>query len=156
GRRIWLVSGSIAYARVPHEHWEVRIQTAKAAGLNCIATPVFWNRHEPRPGQFDFKGDNDLRRFISLIGEAGMDCILRPGPFIGQEWDLGGLPPWLLGVKGIKLRVSNGPYLEACSRYLTAVANQVRDLQVTSPGKPGPIVLVQNESAWTCGDDAQA
>lgn len=156
GRRIWLVSGSIHYARVPHELWEERIHAAKMAGLNTIETPVFWNRHEPRPGQFDFKGDNDLRRFITLIGQAGMYCILRPGPFIGQAWDFGGLPPWLLGVKGIKLRVANGPFLEACSRYITAVANQVRDLQVTAPGKPGPIVLVQNESFWTCGDDTLA
>lgn len=156
GRRIWLVSGSIPYSRVTHEHWEERIHAAKLAGLNTIETPIFWNRHEPRPGQFDFKGDNDLRRFITLVGQAGMYCILRPGPFIGQGWDLGGLPPWLLAVKAIKLRVSNGPFLEACSRYITAVANQVRDLQVTSPGKPGPIVLIQNECGWTCGDDTAA
>jgi beta-galactosidase len=155
GKRVWLVSGSIHYARVPHEYWEDRIHAAKAAGLNTIETPVFWNRHEPRPGHFDFKGDNDLRRFVTLIGQAGLYCILRPGPYIGQGWDLGGLPPWLPGVKGIKLRMSNGPYLEACSRYITAIANQVRDLQVTSP-KPGPIILVQNEEAWTCGDDAAA
>lgn len=160
GRRIWLVSGSIHYARIPSEHWEERIHAAKLAGLNTVETPVFWNRHEPRPGQFDFKGDNDLRRFVQLIGRAGLYCILRPGPFVGAEWDFGGLPPWLTGVKGIKLRVANGPYLEACSRYLTAVVNQVRDLQVTSPGKGtspgGPIVLVQNEAGWTCGDDQQA
>lgn len=160
GRRIWLVSGSVHYARIPSEHWEERIHAARVAGLNTIETPVFWNRHEPRPGQFDFKGDNDLRRFVQLIGQAGMYCILRPGPFVGQEWDFGGFPPWLAGVKGIRLRVANGPYLEACSRYLTAVVNQVRDLQVTSPGKGntpgGPIILVQNESNWTCGDDQQA
>lgn len=156
GRRIWLVSGSIHYARVPHEQWEQRIHAAKLAGLNTIETPVFWNRHEARPGQFDFKGDKDLRRFVQLIGQAGMYCILRPGPFIGQNWDCGGLPPWLMGVKGVKLRVANGPFLEACSRYLTAVAGQVRDLQATSPPKGGPVVLVQNEEGWTCGDDAAA
>ena len=156
GRRIWLVSGSIHYARVPHELWEQRIHAAKLAGLNTVETPVFWNKHEARPGQFDFKGDKDLRRFVQLIGHAGMHCILRPGPFIGQNWDFGGLPPWLPGVKGVRLRIANGPFLEACSRYLTAVSGQVRDLQATSPGKGGPIVLVQNESAWTCGDDAAA
>jgi hypothetical protein len=156
GRRIWLVSGSIQYARIPHELWEQRIHAAKLAGLNTIETPVFWNRHEPRPGSFDFKGDNDLRRFVQLIGAAGMYCILRPGPFIGQQWDFGGLPPWISGVKGVKLRVANGPFLEACSRYLTAVSGQVRDLQATAQGKPGPIILVQNESSWTCGDDAAA
>lgn len=156
GRRIWLVSGSVHYARVPRDQWAQRIHAARAAGLNTIETPVFWNRHEPRPGQFDFKGDNDLRYFIQLIGQAGMWCILRPGPFVGAEWDFGGLPSWLLSAKGVKLRVANGPFLEACSRYLTAVADQVRDLQVTSPGKSGPLLLIQNESSWTCGDDHQA
>src|SRR5678816_885241 len=156
GKRIWLVSGSIHYARIAHEQWQDRVHAAKLAGLNTIETPVFWNRHETRPGHFDFKGDNDLRRFVQLIGQAGMYCILRPGPFVGQLWDAGGLPPWLTSVKGIKLRAANGPLLEACSRYLTAVSGQIRDLQVTSPGKPGPIVLVQSESGWTCGDDAAA
>jgi beta-galactosidase len=156
GRRIWLVSGSVQYARIPREQWAQRIHAAKMAGLNTIETPVFWNRHEPRAGQFDFKGDNDLRHFLQLVGQAGMWCILRPGPFIGAEWDFGGLPSWLTSVKGIRFRVNNGPFLEACSRYLGAVADQVRDLQVTSRGKPGPLLLVQSESFWTCGDDQQA
>ena len=33
--------------------------------------------------------------------------------------------------------------------------DQVRDLQVTAPGKGGPILLLQNESGWTCGDDKE-
>ncbi|MFN0131444.1 MAG: beta-galactosidase [Phycisphaerales bacterium] len=156
GRRIWIVSGSIHYARVPRDAWESRIHAAKLAGLNTIETPVFWNRHEPRPGHFDFSGDNDLRHFVQLIGQAGMQCILRVGPYIGVDWDFGGLPAWLGGIEGLKLRTANGPFLEACSRYITAVADRVRDLQVTSPGKGGPIILVQNESSWTCGDDKLA
>jgi hypothetical protein len=163
GRRIWIVSGSLHYARIPREHWEDRIHLAKQAGLNTIDVPVFWNRHEPRPGHFDFTGDNDLRQFVQLIGQAGLYCILRPGPYIGEDWDFGGFPVWLTSLKDVRLRASSGVYLEACSRYLNAVADKVRDLQVTSPGKAGPggvgggpIILVQNESQWTCGDDRQA
>jgi hypothetical protein len=155
GRRIWLVSGTIHYARVNRAHWEERILAARAAGLNCIDVPVYWNRHEARPGQFDFTHENDLKHFISLIHAAGLYAILRPGPFIGEDWDFGGLPPWLRSIKNIRFRTSNGPYLEACSRFITAVADQVRTLQVTSP-KPGPIVLVQNEAGWTCGNDKEA
>lgn len=154
GRRIWIVSGAIHYARVPAESWEARIHAAKMAGLNAVETPVFWNRHEARPGQFDFEGDNDLRRFVELVGEAGMWCILRPGPFVGSGWDFGGLPAWFLEGDTLQLRTNAGPFLEACSRYISAVAGQVKDLQVTSPGDGGPILLVQNESKWTCGDDA--
>ncbi len=164
GRRIWLVSGSVPYARIPHEYWAERIHAASVAGLNTIETPVFWNRHEPRPGHFDFKGDNDLRQFVQLCAQAGMYCILRIGPFVGQDWDFGGLPPWLTAVKNIKFRAMNGPFLEACSRYISAVSDQVRDLQITTPGKGphafngagGPIVLLQAESQWTCGDEAAA
>jgi hypothetical protein len=157
GRRIWLVSGTIHYPRVNRQHWEERIHAAKTAGLNCIDVPVYWNRHEPRPGQFDFTHENDLKHLVTLIHAAGMFCILRPGPFIGEDWDFGGLPPWIRSVKNLtKLRSASGPFLEACSRYLTAVVDQVKNLQVTSPGKPGPIVLVQNEANWTCGDDKEA
>ena len=153
GRRIWIVSGTIRYSRIPREQWADRIHAAKLAGMNTIDTPVYWNRHESLPGQFDFEGDNDIRHFVKLIGEAGLYCILRPGPYIGDAWDFGGLPNWLRTVEGIEFRTANGPFLEACSRYLTALADQVRDLQVSSPGKGGPILLVQNESGWTCGDD---
>ncbi len=152
GRRLWLVAGSVHYSRVPREQWRDRLREAKAAGLNTIETTVFWHRHEPRPGHFDFKGDQDLRHFVTLIGQMGMSCILRPGPYVGEDVDAGGLPAWLLSTPGVVPRKASGPFLEACSRYLTAVAEQVRDLQATSP-RPGPIVLVQNESAWTCGDD---
>src|SRR5690606_3070223 len=48
GRRIWLVSGQVAYGRIPREHWADRIHAAKLAGLNTIETPVFWSQHEPR------------------------------------------------------------------------------------------------------------
>lgn len=161
GRRVWLVSGSIPFSRIPRAEWSNRILAAKHAGLNCVETPVVWARHEPRQGQFDFTGDNDIREFVKLVHAAGMFCMLRPGPFIDSGYDLGGLPPWLVGIDNLKLRTANQPFLEACSRYITALAGQVRDLQVNSPtpkGSPagtmsGPIILIQNEHAWTCGDD---
>ncbi len=163
GRRIWIVSGSLHYTRIPREHWEDRIHLAKQAGLNTIDVPVFWNRHEPRPGHFDFSGDNDLRHFVQLIAQAGLYCILRPGPYVGEDWDFGGLPVWVNTLKEVRLRAASNSFLEACSRYFNAVADKVRDLQVTSPGKAGPggigggpIILVQSESQWTCGDDRQA
>ncbi len=153
GRRIWIVSGSIPYARIPRQEWADRIHAAKLAGLNTIETSVVWARHEPVPGQFDFEGDNDLRHFVELVKEAGLYCILRPGPYIGQGFDFGGLPPWLSQINDIQYRTTNQAFLEATSRYVTEVARQVRDLQVTSPGEGGPILLIQSESGWTCGDD---
>ncbi len=161
GRRVWLVSGSVSYAHLPRSQWGQVLRAAQRAGLNTIETPVIWAVHEPRQGQFDFEGDHDLRAFVEMIQELGMYCILRPGPFVGRGLDLGGLPPWLLAVDNLKVRMNNQPFLEACSRYITAVAAQVRDLQITAPGAAGGvgsggIILVQNESEWTCGHDGIA
>ncbi len=164
GRRVWLVSGAIHYPRMPHQLWPDRIRAAKQAGLNCVETCVFWNIHEPEPGLFNFDGDADLRRFVTLVGEAGMYCILRPGPYVGAEWDFGGLPPWLHRTEGVKLRQANGPFQEACARYLGAVMDQVKDLQITSPtrgvaevagDRGGPIILVQAENQWCCHNPEQ-
>ncbi|HZW08179.1 MAG TPA: beta-galactosidase [Phycisphaerales bacterium] len=161
GRRLWLVGGTIQYARLCRDQWAGRIQAAKHAGLNTITTSVVWARHEGRAGQFDFTGDNDIRHFVQLIQQAGMHCILRVGPFVGGGFDFGGLPAWVPALKDVKLRTANQPFLEASSRFINAVAKQVRDLQVTVPQFPGdthggPIVLVQSEAGWTCGHDALA
>lgn len=184
GRRIWLVSGAIHYPRVPRELWRDRIRAARQAGLNCIETYVFWNAHEPEPGRFTFESDLDLRAFVQTIAEEGMWCILRPGPYVCAEWDFGGLPPWLVREalaqgKPIKLRQSDPKFLEASARYLGAVMEQVRDLQITTPvsglppaaaagntpGRPaggftgtgnGPIILMQAENEWFCHNEEQA
>jgi Glycosyl hydrolases family 35/Beta-galactosidase jelly roll domain len=156
GRRIWLVAGSITPSRVPRGLWADRVHAAKLGGLNTIVVPIFWNQHEPRPGQFDFEGQQNIREFVQLVGRAGLMCILKPGPYVGEDWDLGGIPPWVQALKDVKLRTVSQPFLEVCSRYISALAEQLRDLQVTSPGNAGPIVLVQNESSWTCGDDKLA
>jgi len=153
GRRVWIVSGTIPYFRVSRESWEARILAAKHAGLNTVETPVAWSRHEPRAGQFDFTGDNDIRHFVELIGKHGMYSVLRMGPYVGAGLDLGGIPSWVLQPPAVQPRTANSGFLEACSRFITAIVGQVRDLQVTAPGKAGPILLVQSEAGWTCGHD---
>lgn len=156
GRRVWLVGGQVPYARLPRCVWKDRIHAAKHAGLNTIETPIYWNRHEPRAGKFDFAGENDLRHFVELVGNAGLYCILGFGPYIGDGWDMGGLPAWLASHPTMKLRSNSAPFLEACSRFYTAAVDQVRSLQVTSAGSGGPIILAQCESNWTCGLDSAA
>jgi hypothetical protein len=153
GRRRFLVSGLIDPSRVPRALWADRLRAARQAGLNCIGVPVVWSRHEAAPGRFDFAGERDIASFIRLIGELGMHCILRPGPFVGAGHDRGGLPAWLVESPEMTLRSNAQPFLEACARFLSAVCDQVRDLQATA-SKPGPIILVQCEHRWFCGDEA--
>ncbi|MEM9165773.1 MAG: beta-galactosidase [Planctomycetota bacterium] len=155
-KRIWIVGGQIDYARTPHDQWADRLHAARVAGLNTVATSVPWALHEPRAGQFDFEGQHDIRRFVKLAGQAGLWVIVRAGPYIGEGWDMGGLPHWLAQKDDLKLRGPNAPLLEACSRYITALTEQLRDLQITSAGEGGPILAIQNEARWNCGDDAAA
>jgi beta-galactosidase len=152
GRRIWIVGGTVSYAHTPRADWANRLHAAKLAGLNTVMVPIMWSRHEPLPGQFDFTGDADLRAFVELAHEAGLYVILRLGPVLGDDHDFGGLPTWLTQLPAHELRADSGPFLEACSRYISAVADQIRDLQINAAGKGGPILLVQNEHQWTCGD----
>ena len=155
GKRIWVVSGSIHFQRTPRDEWVSRIHAAKHAGLNTVETPIFWNLIETRPGSYNFKENNDIREFVRLVGEAGMHCILRVGPYVGEGWDLGGLPTWLLNIKDIQVRKPNQPYLQAVGKYFNALAKQVKDLQA-SVTKGAPIILVQNEAHWNCGDELAA
>jgi beta-galactosidase len=153
GRRIWLIGARVPYARLPRDAWADRIHAAKLAGFNLIETPVFWNRHEPRPGRLDFTGDNDLRYFIDLVGKAGMLCSLGIGPYVNAGNDLGGLPPWLVDATSGRLRTTGGAFLESTSRFITALADQIRGWQVTAAGSGGPIVMLQVENQWTCADE---
>lgn len=152
GRRRWLVAGALDYARTPRALWPARIAAARQAGLNCVGVPVNWSLHEPAPGKFNFDGDLDLAEFVRQVGRAGMLCILRPGPFIGGGWDMGGMPAWLLGTPGVRLRAGAQAFLEASSRWIGAVMARVKDLQAAGRSG-GPIALIQVEHEWFCGDD---
>ena len=151
GKRVWIVSGSIHFQRIAPSEWSERIRAAKHAGLNCIEVPIFWSQIETRPGSYDFKDNNDIRSFVQLIHEAGLYCVLRVGPYVGEGWDLGGLPAWLLNMPDLELRKPNQPFLEAVGKYFNALAKQLKDLQASTT-KGAPIVMIQNENNWFCGD----
>jgi len=145
GQRIWLVSGSIHYFRVPAKLWADRLLKAKRAGLNCVSTYVAWNFHEPAEGQWQLEGDHDVAEFVRLAGEMGLYVILRPGPYICAEWDFGGLPAWLTTKTGINYRTSNAAYMHYFDKYFANVLPQLAELQVT---RGGNVILVQNENEY--------
>ena len=145
GKRVWLVSGSIHYFRIPHQLWRDRLLKAKRAGLNCITTYIAWNFHEPKEGEWDFSGDRDIAAFIRLAGELGLYVILRPGPYICAEWDFGGLPGWLTTKSGIAYRTNNAAYMHYFDKYFSKVLPQLASLQIT---RGGNIILIQNENEY--------
>ncbi|MGH7625587.1 MAG: beta-galactosidase, partial [Gemmatimonadaceae bacterium] len=112
GKPLQIISGEMHYARIPRAYWRQRLRMAKAMGLNTIATYVFWNYHEVRPGVFDFRtGNRDLAAFIRLAQEEGLWVIVRPGPYSCAEWEFGGFPWWLLETPGIRVRSSDPRFL---------------------------------------------
>lgn len=142
---IQIHSGEMHFARVPHQYWRHRLQMMKAMGLNTVATYVFWNFQETAPGQWNFKGDHDLAKFVKTAGEEGMMVILRPGPYACAEWEFGGFPWWLQKTPGLIVRTNNQPFLDSCHLYFSKLAEQVKDLQIT---KGGPIIMVQAENEF--------
>ncbi len=157
GRRMWIVSGTLHMARTPRELWAHRLRLAKHAGLNTVEVPVVWSHHEPLKGKFDFKGQRDIGAFIELAAEFELRVILRVGPFIGEGYDLGGIPAWLVPLTERRLRVGSPEFLQACSKFLSKLCNQVSGYQATRKGPtPGPVIMVQYEHGWDCGDDVAA
>jgi len=145
GRRVWLVSGSIHYFRVPSELWPDRLLKAKRAGLNCISTCVPWNVHEPVEGQWEISGDRDVQAFVKLAGELGLYVILRPGPFVGTDCDFGGLPAWLAAKSGMGYRTSNAAYSHYFDKYFARILPKLAEQQVT---RGGNVILIQNENQY--------
>lgn len=138
-------AAELHYPRIPKEYWDHRIKMVKALGMNTVCLYVFWNAHEPKPDQFDFTGQNDLREFIKLCQANDMKVILRPGPYVCAEWEMGGLPWWLLKKKDIKLRDNDPYFLERVDKFQKAVADQVGDLTIANGG---PIIMVQVENEY--------
>ncbi|KAH9668617.1 Beta-galactosidase 6 [Citrus sinensis] len=90
--------------------WPSLIAKAKEGGLHVIQTYVFWNLHEPQPGEYDFGGRYDLVKFIKEIQAQGLYACLTIGPFIESEWTYGGFPFWLHDVPNIVYRTDNEPF----------------------------------------------
>ncbi|MEK6570179.1 MAG: beta-galactosidase family protein [Bacteroidota bacterium] len=153
GKPYRIFSGEMHYSRIPQEYWIDRLLKAKAMGLNTICTYIFWNLHEPQPGRFDFSGRLDVAKYIRTAQEIGLNVTIRPGPYVCSEWDLGGLPSWLLKDKDIKLRCSDPKYLKAVERYIMRLGKELKGLQVTSGG---PIIMVQIENEYgSYGNDKE-
>lgn len=145
GKPFVVKAAELHYPRIPREYWEQRIQLCKALGMNTICVYTFWNSHEPRQDRFDFAGQNDLREFIRLCDSNGMKVILRPGPYVCAEWEMGGLPWWLLKKKDIRLRELDPFFMERVDRFMGEVAGQVADLTID---RGGPIIMVQVENEY--------
>ncbi len=137
-------AAEIHYPRIPDAYWEQRIEMCKSLGMNTLCLYVFWNLHEQNPDEFDFTGNKDIARFCRLAQKHGMYVIVRPGPYVCAEWEMGGLPWWLLK-KDIKLRTLDTYYMERVRKFMKEIGKQLSDLQIT---RGGNIIMVQVENEY--------
>lgn len=145
GKPFLMISGEMHCARIPRSYWRDRMKKAKAMGLNTIGTYVFWNAHEPYPGQFDFSGNNDIAAFVKTAQEEGLWVVMRPSPYVCAEWEFGGYPWWLLKNPTMKVRSKDPQFLSAYKQYLHRLAQELVPLQVTHGGN---ILMIQIENEY--------
>ncbi|MCP3028581.1 glycoside hydrolase family 35 protein [Halobacillus sp. A5] len=146
-----ILSGAMHYFRTVPEHWEDRLQKLKALGLNTVETYIAWNVHEPKKGNFHFSGLADIEQFIQLAQELGLYVIIRPSPYICAEWEMGGLPSWLLKEHSVVLRSSDSRFLTHVEEYYNVLLPKFRPYLFQNGG---PIIAMQIENEYGAyGDD---
>lgn len=149
-----IIAGAIHYFRVHPDQWQDRIDRLVALGVNTLDTYVAWNFHQPRKDQpADFSHWRDLGRFIELAGTAGLDVIVRPGPYICAEWDNGGFPAWAISDPNMVLRSSDPLFTSVIETWFDALIPVITPLQAAHGG---PVVAVQVENEYgSYGDDKE-
>ena len=151
GKPFVVKAAEVHYPRIPRPYWEHRIQMCKALGMNTVCIYVFWNIHEQKEGQFDFTGNNDVAEFCRIAQKNGMYVIVRPGPYVCAEWEMGGLPWWLLKKKDIKLRERDPYFMERVKIFEQKVGEQLAPLTIQNGG---PIIMIQVENEYgSYGED---
>jgi len=150
-KKVYPFGAEIHYFRVPKKEWQLSIQKARDAGMNMISTYIPWSFHEYKEGYFDFTGktkdERDLENFLTLVQEANMYCLVRPGPYNMAELVDHGLPTWLLDTypeiiakdiqgkpHGTRVVSYNHPlYLERVRKWYQKVNEVIKDKQNAQP-----------------------
>lgn len=145
GKPFVVKAAELHYPRIPRPYWEHRIKMCKALGMNTVCLYVFWNIHEQQEGKFDFTGNNDVAEFCRLAQRNGLYVIVRPGPYVCAEWEMGGLPWWLLKKKDIRLRELDPYFMERVKLFERKVGEQLASLTIQNGG---PIIMVQVENEY--------
>uniref|UniRef100_A0A3Q3VWV6 Uncharacterized protein n=1 Tax=Mola mola TaxID=94237 RepID=A0A3Q3VWV6_MOLML len=145
GQPFQIMGGSVHYFRVPRAYWRDRLLKMKACGINTLTTYVPWSLHQPKRREFNFHTQLDVEAYISLAAELGLWVILRPGPYISSELDLGGLPSWLLRDGSMRLRTTYPGFTQALNAFFDKLIPKMVPLQFK---KGGPIIAVQVENDY--------
>ncbi|MYM30442.1 glycoside hydrolase family 35 [Duganella sp. CY15W] len=140
----WLpVMGEFHYSRTPAPMWEAELRKMKAAGIDIVASYVMWNHHEEVQGKFDWSGNRDLRRFVQLATRAGLDVVVRVGPWAHAEVRYGGIPDWV--VNTMPTRANDPQYMAFVERLYGQIGQQLKG-QLWKDG--GHVIGIQLENEY--------
>lgn len=145
GEKTRLLSGELHYFRVLPGGWRKRMKLMKDFSLTTITTYVPWNLHEPKEGEFSFEGLTDLPAFLKMAKEEGLYVWLRLSPYMCSEWEMGGLPSWLLKDRNLCVRSSDPEWMRRVKNYNKVLCEKVRPYQFT---EGGPVILLGLENEY--------
>jgi hypothetical protein len=140
----WLpVMGEFHYSRTPASQWEAELRKMKAAGIDIVASYVMWNHHEEVAGKFDWSDNRDLHRFVQLAAKAGLDVVVRVGPWAHAEVRFGGVPDWV--VNAMPTRSNDPQYMALVEKLYAQIGAQLKG-QLWKDG--GRVIGVQLENEY--------
>ena len=146
GQRMFLVSGSIHYPRVPRALWSNRLLRLSRGGFNTVQTYAFWNYHEPQENQFDFTGEKDFEAYLKTAQDLDLYATVRAGPYVCAEWDSGGYPVWAKFKPDVIVREDDPAYLALQDHWFGEILPKIAAHQIN---KGGNVILVQLENEGT-------
>lgn len=107
GKPFFPYAAGFFYHRFPADLWAPAMVKLKEIGFNTLDLYVIWNWHQPTEDVLDLDGRTNPRRnlkhLLELANSLGLKVILRPGPYIFNEWRNGGYPDWLLRKSGFHI-----------------------------------------------------
>jgi len=158
-KKVFLISGEIHYFRIKRDLWNKHLEAAKDAGLTTVSTYIPWAWHESEESVFDFDGascpERDLKGWLQRCQAHGLNCIVKPGPFILAEFRGAGLPDWFLDqYRGeVRMRNSSGEifpsdgvslfnkkYLEKAALWYDKIMPFISEREISAGG---PIIMMQ-------------
>ncbi len=118
------VSGEMHYSRVPRDRWAERLRQMRAGGVTVVASYVFWLHHVEHRGEPRFDGNLDVAAFVDACAEAGLDIILRIGPWVHSESRNGGFPDWVQALP-VRHRTDDPAYLDVVAEWFATLAGHL-------------------------------
>ena len=143
---IILIMGENQFSRQPDvSEWRSQLLTMKAGGLNTVGTYVFWIHHEEINNTWIWDDFRNLRQFVSICGEIGLNVFIRAGPWAHGEARNGGFPDWLQH-SDVPLRSTDPRFVSLVTELYAQIHQQLNGLYYS---QGGPVVGIQIDNEYS-------